>query len=171
MNKILLTHFFISILFISRSFAQQTGEKKGWPSAERYTFISECITSAKEAMSVDSARFYCYCMQEKIEAKYPTTDEAAKISEADIQSPEWQKVVKSCLNGFWTTSDREIFLSSCIESVQKGGLSEEKSKSYCECMLFKIEIRFPKAADSESLTPEKLNSPEWKKIVQGCLEF
>ncbi len=171
MKKIQLTCLFISILFISNSFAQTTGEKKGWPSVERYAFISECIKTAQENMSEDSARFYCYCMQEKIEIKYPTIDEAAKITEADMESADWQKDIKSCLGGFWTNKDRAPFLTTCIESAQKGGLTEEKSKNYCECMLFKIENIYPNPVDAIVLTPEKLATPEWKKIIQSCLDF
>lgn len=171
MNKILFALLFISLLFTSKSFAQPPGEKKGWPSADRYAFISECIKTAKASLGEDSARFYCYCMQFKVEAKFPTVAAASSITAEDMQTPEWQKEIKNCLAGFWATNNREAFLSNCIETAQKGGLSKEKSKNYCECMLFKIEIRFPNPADAEKLTPEKLSSPEWKKIIQGCLDF
>ncbi|HEX7904700.1 MAG TPA: hypothetical protein VF487_12545 [Chitinophagaceae bacterium] len=172
MKKILPVQFIISLLFISNCFAQQAGEKKGWPSSERYVFISECIKTAKTGMGEDSARFYCYCMQDKIETKYPTVAEAAKITDADMQSPEMKKEISSCMYGYWTKEDREAFVSNCITSAQKGGLSEEKSKNYCECMLFKVEMKFPKTTDAKKeLTPEKLSSPEWKKLIQGCLDF
>lgn len=171
MKKLLYTHLVISLLFISKSFSQQAGEKKGWPSIERYSFISECIKEAKSGMSEDSARFYCYCMQERVETKYPTIEQAAKITEADMQSEAWQKDIKSCLGGFWGTSEREAFLTECMETAKKAVVSEEKSKTYCECMLFKVEIKYPNPIDAGILTPEKLNSPEWKKIIKGCLDF
>jgi hypothetical protein len=171
MKKILLTCLVISFLFISNSFAQETGEKKGWPSIERYSFISECIKEAKSGLSEDSARFYCYCMQEKVETNYPTIEQAAKITEADMQSETWQKDIKSCLGGFWGTAEREAFLTECMESAKKDNSNFEKSKSYCECMLYKVEIKYPNPIDAGVLTPEKLNTPEWKKIIQGCLDF
>jgi|CXWL01.1.fsa_nt_gi hypothetical protein len=171
MKKILFTPLFIFVLFVCNSFGQEAGEKKGWPSSERYAFISECIKEAKVSLSEDSARFYCYCMQERVEKKYPTIEEAAKITEADMQSEAWQKDIKSCLGGFWGTAEREEFLSNCISSAQKGEISGEKAKTYCECMLYKIEIEFPNPVDAGNLTPEKLSSPEWKKIIQGCLDF
>ena len=49
-------------------------------------------------MSEDSARFCCYCMQEKVERKYPTIEEASKISGNDMQSPEWKKILQGCLD-------------------------------------------------------------------------
>jgi hypothetical protein len=171
MKKIVLIQLSISLFFISSSFAQQAGEKKGWPSAERYSFISECIKEAKSGTSEDSARFYCYCMQERVERQYPDIEQAAKITEADMQSEAWLKEIKSCLGGFWGTKERTTFLTVCMESAQKGGISEEKSKPYCECMLYKVETKFPNPVDAGQLTTEKLNSPEWKKIIQGCLDF
>jgi hypothetical protein len=171
MNKLLFTQLVISLLICSKTFAQETGEKKGWPSTERYSFISECIKEAKSGYSEDTARFYCYCMQETVEKKYPTIEQAAKITEADMQSEVWQKDIKSCLGGFWGTTEREAFLTECMSSAKKAEISEEKSKTYCECMLFKVEIKYPNPADAGELTPEKLNSPEWKKIIQDCFDF
>jgi hypothetical protein len=170
MKKILLTCL-VSFLFSYNSVAQQTGEKKGWPSVERYAFITECIREAKGGMSEDSARFYCYCMQYGVEKKYPAIEEASKIKEGDMQSEAWQKDIKGCLGGFWGTAERETFLSNCIESVIKGGKDGVTAKSYCECMSFKVEIKYPNPADVKELTAEKLNTPEWKKNIQECLDF
>jgi hypothetical protein len=171
--KKIIGYLLVSILFVGNSFAQAGGEpkKKGWPSVERYGFITSCIQEAKNNMSEDSARFYCYCMQDRVEKKYPAIEEASKITEADMQSAAWQKDIKKCLGGFWTTADREAFLSNCISSAQKDGIGEEKSKSYCECMLYKVEVRYPNPLDAGKLTPEVLAMPEWKKILKGCLDF
>jgi hypothetical protein len=170
MKKILLAPLAISLLFVSKTFAQETGEKKGWPSAERYGFISECIKEAKAGMSEDTARFYCYCMQEGVEKKYSVIEDAAKITEADMRSEEWQKAIRSCLGGFWGTAEREAFLTECMAS-SPSTVPANKSKTYCECMLFKVEMRYPNPLEAVELTAEKLNSPEWKKIMQGCLDF
>ena len=177
MKKLLFCCLFISSFFINKNFAQQAGEpgaKKGWPSNERADFISECIKSAKVGMSVDSARSYCYCMQEKVEKKYPTIEEAGKITEADMQSPAWQKDIKDCLaaSGNWSGKDRSDFITECVKSAKAGGITEDKAKSYCGCMLFKIEKKFPNAADAtNSITEETLQSPEYKKMMKDCLEF
>jgi len=43
---------------------------------------------------------------------------------------------------------------------------------YCYCMLYTVEVMFPDAsAMAEQITKEKINSPEWKKIIQSCLDF
>ncbi len=147
-----------------------TGEKKGWPSAERYAFIKECIGTAKVNLSEDAARYYCYCMQERLEIKYPTIAEAEKITEADMQEAEFQKNIKECQEGRWATEEREAFLSNCINSA-KAGLGEEKAKTYCECMLFKVEKAYPNPEDAVKLTEEKMSTPAWKKTIQACSDF
>lgn len=35
----------------------QTGENKGWPSIERYGFITGCIKAAQKGMREDTGRF------------------------------------------------------------------------------------------------------------------
>jgi hypothetical protein len=170
MKKIIFCYLLISILFIDRSFCQ-TAEKKGWPSSERYSFISECIKTAKASMSEDSARSYCYCMQEKMEIKYPTVDEASKITAEDLQSAAWKKEINSCLGtAKWDSAYRAGFMSQCVAAARKS-MEEQKAKKYCECMMFKIESKFPNTADVEKLTAEKLSTPEWKKKIQDCLDF
>jgi hypothetical protein len=171
MKKLRLYPLFLLLLFSANIFAQQSGEKKGWPSNERYAFIIECIGTAKAGMTEDAARFYCYCMQDKVEKKYPTIGEASKISNDDLQTPEWLREIKACVSGSnWKTKDRSDFMTNCIATA-KGGVGEEKAKTYCECMLYKIESRYPDPEEATKLTAEDLASPEWKKIAQGCLDF
>ena len=119
MKKILLFSFIVMFIFAGNLKAQ-TGEKKGWPSSERYGFISECIKTAKKNMSEDTARFYCYCMQFKVEERYPLVDSAATLTQQDMESPEWQKEIKACLSGFWSGADRKTFLSDCINAAKAG---------------------------------------------------
>lgn len=161
----------VTILLVSITVSAQPGEKKGWPSVERYGFISECIKSAKVAMSEDTARFYCYCMIFKMEEKYPTIESAGTLTQEQMMTPEWQKEIKACLTGYWSGKDRNDFLTDCVNTA-KTGMGEEKAKNYCECMLYKVEVKYPKSSDAvEKLTDEALNSPEWKKIIESCLEF
>jgi hypothetical protein len=50
-------------------------------------------------------------------------------------------------------------------------MTGEKAKNYCECMMFKVEKKYPSPADAGTITKEDLQSPEWKKIIQSCLDF
>jgi hypothetical protein len=170
MKKIIFFSLCISFLFTGRSFSQAS-EKKGWPSAERYAFITECIGAAKTSMSEDSARAYCYCMQFKVEAKFPTIEDAGKITAADMESPEWKKEIKSCLGSVpWDSANRADFKSECILEATKS-LGEQKAKTYCECMLYKVGSKYPSMTDAAKLTEEVLKSAAWKKLIQDCVDF
>ncbi len=159
-------------LLLSIAAFSQTGDKKGWTPADRKDFISECILNAKASMSEDSARSYCYCMQEKMEVKFPKVEELAKVTAEMLQTPEWKKEIKACLApaSKWGTKEREGFMKECVASA-KEGLGDAKAKSYCECAMFKMEQKFPDPDDASSITEEALNSPEFQKIIKSCLEF
>lgn len=167
MNRNIISALLLSFV-ITCSFAQ-AGEKKTWLPITRYQFITECINSAKASMSTDTARFYCYCMQEKIEMKYPDTADMVKLTTAELSSPEWKKEVNACLNGTWPGPEREAFLKSCIEQARS--LGETKARNYCECMLFKVEKLYPNATDLTNVTNETLKTEPWQKLIQGCLKF
>jgi len=170
MNKKYSLSIVVTCFFATTIFAQTGGEKKGWPSKERSTFITECIGTAKKNLSGDSARFYCYCMQEKMEIKYPDFADASKITSKDLASAEWVKEIRSCIGGTWKKSEREEFVTSCINSA-KANLGETKAKSYCECMLFKIEKIYPNADDATKITAEDFKTDYWQKLIKGCLDF
>lgn len=173
MHKKISVILILSFLFTNNLIAQQdTTSKKGWPSEERAAFISSCINNAKASLSEDSARSYCYCMQEKIEKKYPAIAEAEKITAEDLESPAWKKEIEDCLKpaSTWGTAERTEFVSNCVTNA-KAGLGEEKAKSYCECMLFKIEKKYPNPLDAEKITAEALKSTDWQRLIRTCREF
>lgn len=170
MNKQCILSVLLLCFFVTSLIGQTNGEKKGWPSSERYAFITECINTAEKNMSRDSARFYCYCMQEKIEAKYPDTADANKMTDKELSSPEWVKEIKSCIGGTWQKIEREEFVTSCINSA-KASLGETKAKNYCECMMFKIEKIYPNANDAAKITAEDFKTEYWQKLIKGCLDF
>ena len=72
-------------------------KSKGWTSAQRNKFVSDCTGEAKKGLDEGKAKSYCECMQPKIEAKYDSFSEANKISASDLQTPEWLTEVKKCL--------------------------------------------------------------------------
>jgi len=169
MNKHLVL-FVLSTCFSAAFLNGQTGEKKGWPSKERYSFIEACINTAKKSMSNDSARFYCFCMQEKLEIKYPDTSDAFKITADEMATPEWKKEVRNCLVGTWTKANRDEFLNSCTNAA-KEGLGADKAKNYCECMLFKMEKIYPNPDDAAKVSSEDLKTDYWKNLIKSCIDF
>jgi hypothetical protein len=144
--------------------------KKGWSSHYRQQFLADCTDEARKGMSLDSAKFYCYCISEKIEAKYPDT---SNIPIDEIQESEaWKKEIVACLNtlGKWTADDRIEFINNCIETATPG-IGEKAAKSYCECMQYKVERKLPKREDIEKLTADLLKTPEWQKLMKSCLDY
>ncbi len=162
--KKLLPIILASFFFMGRAVAQSA-----WKSADRGPFIEECVKAAGEGMSQDSAKYYCYCMLEKVEAAYPDPIEAGKLTADNFNSPEWKKIIAGCLGGYWKLHERKEFMSSCIDAA-KASIGEEKANSYCECMMFKIENRYHSYTEASKITTETLSSPVWKKIIQSCLE-
>ena len=108
-------------------------------------------------------------MQEKMEAKYPDTLEAGKITSQELSTPEWKKEINACLYGSWSKKDRDEFVNSCAEQAK--GLGTEKAKNYCECMQFKMEKIYPNVNDAAKLTGDDLKSEYWQKIIKNCLDF
>lgn len=147
-----------------------TGERKGWPSDDRYAFIDECIKTAKVDLPEHQARYYCYCMQERLEKRFPDVADIEKMADTLMDMPEVRKMATECVQGTWSGEDRETFLAKCIDKA-KGKVEEQKAWIYCECMLFKVEKIFPTLKEADKLTSSELATPAWKKRVQDCSDF
>lgn len=62
-----------------------TNAGNGWPQSERDGFISSCVTNAmKKGQSRSVSQSYCDCMLNKMEALYPNINDAALLSEAEV---------------------------------------------------------------------------------------
>jgi hypothetical protein len=164
-----------AVILISFGFtrAQDPGAPAGgttreskWTGADRSEFITECVNSAKSGMSEDSAKYYCYCMLTKVEEAYPDPKDIGELDEEALDTPEWVAKIEKCLGGYWPKSAREEFLTSCIKTATPK-IGETKAVQYCECMMFKIEHRYPVFTDAINVK-DKLNTPEWKKVISSC---
>ena len=159
----------ISAILILFFFVSKLNAQTQWTATNRNNFMKSCIPAAKAGMSEDSAKYYCYCMLGKIEVMYPNPADADKVTQAELQTSEWKNMIRACLGGYWTNAQRNEFMSSCINEA-KVNIPEAKAKPYCECMMYKIEFRYHNYADTDKLTAEQLSTPEWMKIIKGCLE-
>lgn len=121
-------------------------------------------------MSSDSARDYCHCMQAKLEKKFPDVLDIEKG--LDLNSPEMKSNIQDCLKSgsTWTAKDRTDFLNECVGAA-RASLGEDKAKRYCACSLYKIERKYPDPAQAAEITEEVMASPDFKKMIQACLEF
>ncbi len=58
----------------------------GWPQNERDDFMNNCVPAAeKNGVTNDVATRYCQCMLDKIEAKYPDVNQAARLTDEELQ--------------------------------------------------------------------------------------
>jgi len=169
MKKIFQLLLVASIIYTGESLAQskQTKTTNNWTAEDRTGFVAECLTNATPVMGEDSARMYCFCMQEKVEKKYPKVTDAAAITDATLNSPIWKKEIASCFLQPWTEANRVLFLSNCKPEAEQN-LGKERGDAYCECMLYKLEVAYP---DPLTITEEAMQSKEWDAHVQDCLKY
>jgi hypothetical protein len=166
MIKRLLFNIVLPVLFTGIAIAQ-TDTTKGWTQKYRDEFRKSCVNSAK-AIGEDSARRYCACMMAKLEVMLPDQRNADKLTAADMEKPEMKQMIKDCLNMKWQEKDRNTFRASCEKSAAT--LGAEKAKKYCNCMLEKLEAKFATAEEADKITADDLAKPEWKKVINGCLQ-
>ena len=70
----------------------------GWPESEKSGFITSCVREAmKNGNSRSVATSYCQCMLEKLEATYPDINEAATLSDKELERV-MMKYKDGCLN-------------------------------------------------------------------------
>src|ERR1700676_5474165 len=121
MKHIKLSFLLVFWLGSATSIFGQPVTQKEWTSKERSTFITSCIDAAKKDLGEDTARFYCRCMQSKVEARYPSAvgiDDS--LTTETLKSPEWKKAIDDCLHPHsWTPSQRSKFVADCVESAKK----------------------------------------------------
>lgn len=68
-----------------------------WSKEDQEIFSDRCADEAeKKGMDIFGAAFYCDCMQEKMEERYPDPADAEKLTESDMKSPEIQQLIKYC---------------------------------------------------------------------------
>ena len=74
-----------------------TGGEREWTDAQKNQFVNECTPAAEKAqgLSNEDAHSYCSCMTEKIALKY-SFDEANRLTQADLGTPEWQQAMADC---------------------------------------------------------------------------
>ncbi len=72
--------------------------RSNWTAADRSEFVTECASGAAgQGLTQGQADKYCNCMQQQLESILPDRFEAAKLTEADLNSPEMTKVAEDCM--------------------------------------------------------------------------
>jgi hypothetical protein len=63
----------------------------------------------------------------------------------------------------WSSSDQNKFMTNCTETASKS-MAQERAENYCDCMMKKIEKRYPNSAEVN-----KLSESEITKLAKTCL--
>jgi hypothetical protein len=109
MRKLTLPLILLALFLPGTVFSQ----KSTWTAKDRTDFVNACYETAKTSLGTDTARYYCSCMQAKVEQLYPSVDEANRsLTDSVLATAEWQNRILECLqvdknrgtNGLITTS-------------------------------------------------------------------
>jgi len=77
-----------------------TNVSRGWPQSEKDAFISNCVTNAMAKGNGRSlAQNYCDCMLNKMETLFPDINDAARLTDEDLESPAMKKMISDCKGG------------------------------------------------------------------------
>jgi len=64
----------------------------------------------------------------------------------------------------WSDKDKTDFTTNCVKGAT-AGMGEDKAKSYCSCMLDKIEVKYPTATDAGNLDMNSMT-----EMAKDCLK-
>lgn len=118
----------------------------GWSKGVRNEFVGSCVHAAPgQNITEASARVYCNCVGDTLEAKY--TDQQF-VKESVDRSPAFnadiQGATKDCAKHIqfatkpgqkgWSSTFRSAFIGSCVGGATEKGADEKKAEKYCTCM-------------------------------------
>ncbi|HYM94999.1 MAG TPA: hypothetical protein VET23_12715 [Chitinophagaceae bacterium] len=155
----------------------------GWSAKDKNDFISTCAQSAAAAMGQDKAKSYCTCMEQKLEVKFPNSQDANKSLNTPgfMETPEMQAMVQSCLNGgngninnnnnnniggAWTNDDEQKFMNTCVQNAMNAGADRQTSTDHCNCTLKKIEAKYHSYDEAN----QKMTKDEVTAFEQECIQ-
>lgn len=156
-------------------------DPNNWSSLDVQIFVKSCVNTAVDGgMQKKMAEDYCNCMQKKLEARYPNSEDVSNFKQ---DSPEAKKMALDCLgmdsdaepaaktssSSGWSRKEELQFVDECVNAAVKGGMEELDAQSYCDCMQFKLEKIYPDYREANKLTSADMNSPSMKKMIKECL--
>lgn len=173
---------YLSLLAIISLFFSCNNNTKGWSAMDKNDFIKTCVQGATVSMGEQTAKSYCSCMQQKLEAKYPNVNDANKLG---AQSPDMLEMARGCLGlggdnnngtntnvndnmsgGEWSDADVQKFMNTCIQNAKNAGGDEQMSNQHCDCVLKKIQKKYKSYAEAD----RTMTKAEVDALEQECVE-
>jgi hypothetical protein len=143
---------YILILFVLYLFAG-CNDEKGWSERNKQAYISSCVTDNRSAIGEKQVKAYCECMQKRVQEKYPDYRDADKLTMS--QNLE---ITNACALKGWSDDEKKVFMNSCAETRQTMGDNKEQAATYCDCMMQKIQEKYPDVTKTGNIPNEEMTA-------------
>ena len=60
----------------------------------------------------------------------------------------------------WDGDDKKMFYQSCMDEANSWAGSQEKAKTYCDCVMEKVMVKFPNETDALEHIDSVINDPD-----------
>ncbi|MEQ1678205.1 MAG: hypothetical protein ABL876_15990 [Chitinophagaceae bacterium] len=135
-----------------------------WSSSDIRSFNSQCMQSMEG--NEELANKICPCALEKFQKKYSSLadmDKNSSEAEGKRIGEECAATIKGTNNNQgnnatsnWPESEKNSFLTNCEAKAVEGGGSRSVARSYCQCILNKLEAFYPDMNDVAKMTESDL---------------
>jgi hypothetical protein len=134
---------------------------QGWTEGNKQAFIKSCLAENKAAIGEEKVNAYCACMQQKVQNRYPNYRDADKLTMSQNLV-----ITDSCAPSGWSSEEKEIFMNSCSETRESMGDNKEDAITYCDCMMQKIQSRYPDVNKTGNIPNEEMTA-----MAQECIRL
>ena len=73
-------------------------------------------------------------------------------------------VMTTACKNTWDQEDKDLFYQACMEDANTWAGSQEKAKTYCNCVLDKVMQKFPNEGDALDHMDSVINDPD----IRSC---
>jgi type III secretory pathway component EscV len=111
------------------------------------------------------------CNNKKAENKddKDKTEKDGTKDETKDKDKENKDTEKTTTTTGWPQKDRDDFMSSCVREAVKNNNDEPLSQRYCQCMLEKMEAKYPDVNRAAQLTDQEI-ADVMMEYRDGCLK-
>lgn len=67
--------------------------------------------------------------------------------------------LSACKNT-WDNDDKRLFYQSCMDEANSWAGSQEKAKTYCDCVIEKVMVKFPSETDALEHIDSVIKDPD-----------
>ena len=149
----------IAAIFFASCILLSCSEHKGWTESDKRSFIKKCIADNKTAIGEDKVNKYCACMQEKAQQLHENYSDIDRLSMSENLD-----MSNECAPRGWSKSEENVFMTNCTESFISNGGDTAKATPYCDCMMRKIQVKYPDVTKTGSIPNEEINA-----MAEECL--